>query len=213
MEAKVEPLLMPMIQGRPAIRTAEEANLIATWATKVAVLWEYLDPPELRIFPTHTASTCVRKVNLPPKRSCLQVPYFRTWCGRITRHTSCLLWGTKQSPTSTQAWEQTASYRCSAFVGCFLLFAGLWTDWKPPYDPSPSFSESLVRLYPDPPQYLTWPKSQPLNDELVTKIAFDSSSLFFLPPPDAKLPTLEEFDVMDLRPRAERRARKGRRDQ
>jgi hypothetical protein len=67
LESRVQPVLRPMLRGNGTIVSPEKASALATWATKAAVLWEYLDPAEARIVPDWYRNSLREHTQPPPK--------------------------------------------------------------------------------------------------------------------------------------------------
>jgi len=77
LEEDVQPIATPMILGRSTSLTRRQAQRLATWVAKIAVLRPYLDPPEHHVIPAEQRRH-VRFMNEPP-------PHSQIWVGSLSR--------------------------------------------------------------------------------------------------------------------------------
>jgi hypothetical protein len=181
LEAAVKPLLTPMLRGEACLRSANSARSIAAWATKVAMLWEFLDPPELRVIPAADRHYLRRNNEPPPKTLILAgsiLPEMK-W-GHAASH--LLL---KVGDPPSDAYISVLGFRRLFFIVCGVIGDALHAQ----FDISPFSGPTFVRIWPEPQRFM-WPTAA-LNDEIITKMGVERVEPFFVPPPGAELPALE----------------------
>ena len=201
LESKVEPVQRPMLRGNPAIVSPDAAAALSTWATKVAVLWEFLDSAEARIIPDRHRYSLREHTQPPPKTLVLAGSLMEgSWSHRSAKlnlvvgpwaaaEASAI--GTGQAPTTR---PENAFLSVLGFRWIFFLVAAVLNDdhFKP-FDLSQFGQQVFARLWPDPEPFF-WPRLAPTPDQLLDRFVGDPD-IFFRIPPGADVSGVPRLDL------------------
>lgn len=77
LENRAQPIITPLIQGRPTTLSAQDQRIVAGWATLKAIVGEYEDPTTASWSEEDLAR--MMRIQLPPRRDCF------IWIGNYVR--------------------------------------------------------------------------------------------------------------------------------
>lgn len=192
LESAAEPIVTAMIRGGFRLYKREEATTVATWATKAAILWQYVDPPDLHLIPFEYRRS-LRDRNEPPPNTVVVAGSQRP--GGMWNHGTSLQMlhvgergGASLQPGATKKPARNPPDGFMSVLGfgqLFLIICGVFDDGtRPPSDPSEIAPDAVVRLWPDPADLIIWPTWEDANDLFLQTIGRNrSGSRIFFPGP------------------------------
>jgi hypothetical protein len=201
LESKVEPVLRPMLRANGTIVSPDKAAALSTWATKVAVLWEFLDPPEARIIPDWYRYSLREHTQPPPKTLVLAGSLMEGSWSHRTAQVNLVIGhravaaanaiGTGQAPTTRpeNAFLSVLGFRRIFF----LVVAALSDNHFEPFDFSQFGEQLFARLWPNPEPFF-WPRFAPAPDQLLDRFV-GNPDVFFRIPPGADVSGVPRLDL------------------
>lgn len=176
LETAVAPILTPMIQGLPTLVTTDQQLIIARWATKVAMNWEFFRRRDPRYF-THAERLALARQSTIPARTMFFLAHYREEAvvgSGTVEHPAGLVneYDLVLEHTVEEQVVQFNAYVMTFAVGrlAVQLFSYRWPQ-PLTFHVRGKWDEAVNQIAPGTLMNLNWPTDAYMNDEVMQQFS------------------------------------------